>query len=82
VSLKGESGAGPIGRRRGLTFKLESEVICQVATFMITSQQKQRIGVPNLEGPQIKNALKAEKGKISRLRVTLLFMKPLTSMEK
>ena len=43
-----------------LAFKLEGKVIGQVATFVVSSQQPKRLGVVNLETPEVENALYAE----------------------
>jgi hypothetical protein len=31
------------------TFKFEGEIICQMTTFMVSAQQEQGVGVPDLE---------------------------------
>lgn len=43
-----------------LAFKLEGEVVGQVATFVVSSQQPERLGVVNLETPEVENTLYAE----------------------
>ena len=40
-----------------LTFELECEVVGQVTTFVVASQQPKSIGIPNLQTPNVKNAL-------------------------
>ena len=40
-----------------LTLQLEGEVISQMTTFVVSSEQPKRIGVPNLQRPQVQNAL-------------------------
>lgn len=44
-----------------LTFELESEVIRQMPTFVIASKQEQCIRVPDLESPDVQNALQGTK---------------------
>ena len=39
------------------TFQLEGEVIGQVSTFMIASEKPQRVGIPDLERPQVEDTL-------------------------
>ena len=39
------------------TFELEGEVVGQMTAFVISSQQPQRIGIPNLERPEVQYAL-------------------------
>lgn len=39
-------------------FQLEGEVVGEMATFMVASEQKQSVGVPYLECPEIQHALK------------------------
>ena len=40
-----------------LAFELECEVVGQMATFVVTAQQPKRVGIPDLERPQVQNAL-------------------------
>lgn len=40
-----------------LTLELEGEVVGQMSTFMVAPQKPQGIRVPNLESPQVKDAL-------------------------
>lgn len=40
-----------------LALKLEGEVIRQVATLVITAQQPERIGIPDLQRPKVQNTL-------------------------
>ena len=40
-----------------LAFKLECEVVCQMAAFVVTTEQPQRVGVPDLQRPQVQYAL-------------------------
>jgi len=46
-----------VGQATELTLKLEGEVIGQMPTFVVTTQEEQCIGVPDLERPQVKHAL-------------------------
>lgn len=39
-------------------FQLEGEVVGEMPTFMVASEQKQGVGVPYLECPEIQHALK------------------------
>jgi len=43
-----------------LALQLESEVVGQVATLMVAAQQPQRVGVVDLERPEVENAFDAE----------------------
>lgn len=45
-----------------LTLGLEREVICQVSALVISAQQEQGVGVPDLERPEVKDALKGRDG--------------------
>lgn len=40
-----------------LTLQFESEVVCQVATLMVTPQKPKRIRIPNLQSPEVENTL-------------------------
>lgn len=40
-----------------LAFQFERKVICEVPTLVITAQKPERIGVPDLQGPKVENAL-------------------------
>lgn len=40
-----------------LTFELECEVVCQMATFVVTTEQPQRVRIPDLQRPQVQYAL-------------------------
>lgn len=40
------------------TLQLEREVVCQVATLVVTPQQPKRVGIPDLQSPEIQNALR------------------------
>ena len=40
-----------------LAFKLECEVVGQMATFVITAKQPECVGVPDLQRPQVQYAL-------------------------
>jgi hypothetical protein len=42
------------------TFKLEGEIICEMPAFVIATEEKECIGVPNLERPQVQYALHRE----------------------
>jgi hypothetical protein len=39
------------------TFELESEIVCEMPAFMIATEKEEGVGIPDLEGPQIQNAL-------------------------
>lgn len=41
-----------------LTFELECEVVGQMATLVVTAQQPERVGVPDLERPKVQNTLR------------------------
>ena len=38
-------------------FQLECEVVCQMPTLVIASQEPEGIRVPNLKGPEIQDTL-------------------------
>jgi hypothetical protein len=40
-----------------LALELEGEVICQMATLVVTTHKPKSVGVPDLESPEVKNAL-------------------------
>jgi hypothetical protein len=40
-----------------LALELEGEVICQMATLVITTHKPESVGIPNLEGPKVENTL-------------------------
>ena len=40
-----------------LAFEFEGEVVGKMSTFVVAPQQPQSVGVPDLERPQIQNAL-------------------------
>ncbi len=40
-----------------LAFKLEGEVVGEMAAFVIASEEPESVGVPDLEGPQVEDAL-------------------------
>ena len=40
-----------------LTFELEGEIVCQMPALMISSQEPQGVGIPNLEGPEVEHTL-------------------------
>jgi hypothetical protein len=39
------------------TFQLEGKIVCQVSAFMISPQQPETVGIPDLERPEIEDAL-------------------------
>ena len=39
------------------TFEFEGEIVCQVTAFVISSQKEQRVRVPDLERPEVQDAL-------------------------
>ena len=39
--------------------EFEGEVVCKVSTLVIASQQPESIRIPNLQGPEVKNALQS-----------------------
>lgn len=43
-----------------LAFKLKREVVSQVATFVVTSEQPQRVGVMDLERPEVQHTFDTE----------------------
>jgi hypothetical protein len=36
-----------------LALQLEGEIVCQVATFVVTPQKPERIGIPDLQRPEV-----------------------------
>jgi hypothetical protein len=40
-----------------LALKLECEVVRKMATFVVTTEQPQRVGIPDLQRPQVQYAL-------------------------
>lgn len=40
-----------------LAFELEGEIVCQMPALMISSQEPQGVGIPNLEGPEVEHTL-------------------------
>ena len=40
-----------------LTLELEGEVVCEMATLVVSSQQPERVGVPDLQGPEVEDTL-------------------------
>lgn len=40
-----------------LAFELEGEVVCKMATFVVSSEEPQGVWVPDLERPQVENTL-------------------------
>lgn len=40
-----------------LAFELKCEVVGQMTAFVVTAKQPERVGVPNLQRPQVQNAL-------------------------
>jgi len=40
-----------------LAFELEREVVGQMATFVVTAQQPERVGVPDFQRPKVENTL-------------------------
>lgn len=46
--------------RPALTFLLEGEVLCEVPTLMVPSQEEECRGVVDLEGPEVENTLRVQ----------------------
>jgi len=40
-----------------LTLCFESKVVCQMSALMVSTEQEQRVGIPDLQGPEIQDAL-------------------------
>lgn len=40
-----------------LALEFEGEVVCQMPALVVSSQQPERVGVPNLERPEVENTL-------------------------
>jgi hypothetical protein len=66
------------------TFELEGEVVGQMSALVIPSQQKQCIRIPNLESPEIEDALAELNGMLRKNESYLNSgaLASLTSMEK
>ena len=41
-----------------LALELEGKVICKVTTFMVSTQQPERIGIPDFQRPEVENTLR------------------------
>jgi hypothetical protein len=39
------------------TNKTEGEVVCQMAAFVVSTEEEKGVGIPNLECPEIQNTL-------------------------
>lgn len=39
------------------TFKFEGEVISQMSAFMVATEEEEGIGIPDFQGPKVKNTL-------------------------
>ena len=65
-------------RRRRRTFEFEGKVIGEMSTFVISSQEEEGVGVPDLERPEVKYAL----GRMKRQRSHDGTRGGRTSMEK
>lgn len=63
-----------------LAFELEGEIICEMPALVVPSQKPQRVRVPNLQGPEVQNALRQLDQRDSRLGVTDLNAK-ITSVD-
>lgn len=44
--------------KKKLTLCLEGKVVGQVSALVVSAQEKQGVGIPNLEGPQVQDTLK------------------------
>lgn len=42
-----------------LALELEGEVVGEMAAFVVASEEEEGVGVPDLEGPEIQNALRS-----------------------
>lgn len=65
-----------------LTLQFEGEVICQMPALVVTSQQPQRIRVPDLQGPEVENTLHKVRPFAPHNPATARKPKELTSMLK
>lgn len=50
---KGSGVFGKVGEGKDITFKFEGEIICKMPTLVIPAEEKECIGVPDFEGPQV-----------------------------
>jgi hypothetical protein len=50
-----------------LALDLEREVIGQVPALVVSTEEEERVGVPDLEGPQIEHTLQARVPEMSRI---------------
>lgn len=48
-----------------LAFEFEGEVVGQMSALVVAAEQPQRVGIPNLEGPQVQHTLQ---GRLARQR--------------
>jgi hypothetical protein len=49
-----------------LALDLECEVIGQVPALVVSAEEEERVGVPNLESPQIEHTLRARASEMNR----------------
>jgi hypothetical protein len=49
-----------------LAFELECEIVGQMATFVVASEQPESIWIPDLEGPEVQHALASQYGTQTR----------------
>jgi len=42
-----------IYENEGRTFQLECEIVCEMSTFVVSTQETECFRVPDLEGPQV-----------------------------
>ena len=47
-------------RPQPLTFLFEGEVLCEVSALVVPAQQEQRVGVVDLQGPEVQHALRRQ----------------------
>jgi len=40
-----------------LALELESEIVCKMTTFVVAPKEPESVGIPDLQRPQVKNAL-------------------------
>ena len=65
-------------RNERRTFEFESKVVGEMATFVVSSEEEERVGVPDLERPEVEYALCWERREGGKWRTK----KVRTSMEK
>ena len=51
-----------------LAFELEGEIICKMSALVVASQEPECVGIPDLQSPEVQNALKKRQNHIRKLK--------------